>query len=439
MTSKAVAKGRVEPACGDPWEPYRPAGLGAAVRITDVRVICTAPDGVRLVVVKVLTTEPGLYGVGCATFTQRPLAVAAALEEYLKPLVIGRDVGDIEDLHQVMEVSSYWHSGPVLNNALSGIDMALWDIKGKIAGMPLYQLLGGRCRRAVRSYVHAFGRDPQEVADDALRLMEQGFQHIRCQVQVPGSSSYGIHHRDTDQRTVTPARLELHHSPWAVKDYCRVAPELFEHLRGALGDEVELIHDVHQRVPPHLVPRLAASLEPYRLFFLEDPFAPEDLSQLRRLRERTSTPIAMGELFVNPAEYVSVVKEGLIDYLRAHISDIGGITTARKLAALCEYSAVRTAWHGPPDASPVAHAAHVHLGISSPSFGIQECYVFPERTREVFPGSPEIRHGCLWPSDLPGLGVDIDEGAAARYPYPPHALGGGWPPIREPDGAAIRS
>ena len=413
-----------------PWETVGP-------RVRDVRVILTAPDGIRLVVVKVETDEPGLFGLGCATFTQRPLAVAAAVEHYLKPLLLGRSPHDIEDVWQAAYVSSYWRNGPVLNNALSGVDEALWDLKGKLAGLPVYQLLGGRCRVAAPLYVHASGRDAREVEEDARRYMEQGFRHVRCQVAVPGSSTYGVAGA-LDSEEPHPAHLRLRQEAWDPAAYVRIVPRLFEHLRSALGDEVELLHDIHERVAPPDAIRLAKALEPYRLFFLEDPFAPEDNGWFPLLRQQAAVPIAMGELYSNPAEYVPLIKDRLIDFIRVHVSDIGGLTPARKLAAFCEFFGVRTAWHGPGDVSPVGHAANLHLDLTVPNFGIQEAHLFGERTREVFPGCPEIRDGMLWANEVPGLGVELDEAAAARYPFPEHPLNGAWPPVRLADGTVQR-
>jgi len=408
-----------------------------ALRITNVRAICTAPDGIRLVVVKVETSEPGLYGLGCATFTQRPLAVVAAVEEYLKPFLIGRDPDEIEDVWQSSYVSSYWRSGPVLNNALSGVDIALWDIKGKRVGMPVYQLFGGKCRRAAALYAHASGNSFEEVEEDAQRYLEQGYRYVRCQIGLPGYSTYGAQ--------ITPAAAEpqaqplgLGSAPWEPTVYCRLVPRLFDHLRSRLGDEVELLHDVHERVPPIQAIGLARDLEQFHLFFLEDPLAPEDGEYFRLLRQQTSTPIAMGELFVNQAEYVPLVRDRLIDFIRVHISDIGGLSPARKLAAYCEFFGVRTAWHGPGDVSPVGHAANLQLDLACHNFGVQEQHVFGERTREVFPGCPEIRDGYLWSNEEPGLGIDLDETLAAKYPFPEHPLNGAWPPVRRLDGTVIR-
>lgn len=394
------------------------------MKITNVKTILTAPDGIRLVVVKVETSEPGLYGLGCATFTQRPLAVATAVDEYLKPFLIGKDPGNIEDIFQTSFVSSYWRNGPVLNNALSGVDIALWDIMGKRAGMPVYQLLGGKCREAVTLYAHAGGSDFQEVSENIRRYMEQGYRYVRAQVAIPGYSTYGASGGGTPAFEPTP--------------YVNTVVKLFAHLREQLGDEVELLHDVHERIPPIQAINLAKLLEPYHLFFLEDPFAPEDVDYFQLMRQQTSTPIAMGELFNNPNEYVPLIKERLIDFIRVHISQIGGISPARKLAAFCEFFGVRTAWHGPGDVSPVGHAANVALDLACYNFGIQEQHVFGENTREVFPGCPEIRDGCYWASEAPGLGMDINEALAARFPFPEHPLNGGWPPVRRRDGTVIR-
>ena len=226
------------------------------LRITDVKAICTAPDGIRLVVVKVETNEPGLYGLGCATFTQRPLAVVAAVDDYLRPFLLGRNPADIEDIYQTSYLSSYWRSGPVLNNALSGVDQALWDIKGKRAGMPVYQLLGGKCRDRVPLYAHASGRDFQELADQVRAYMAQGYRYVRCQAAVPGLSTYGA---------VGSAA-----GAWEPTPYCQMVPKMFAYLREQVGDEVELLHDVHERIPPIQAVGLAKELEPYKLFFLED-------------------------------------------------------------------------------------------------------------------------------------------------------------------------
>ena len=408
------------------------------MEITGVKCILTAPAGVGLAVVRVETSEPGLYGVGCATFTQRLLAVRTVVEEYLEPLLSGRDPHRIEDLWQLMYQNAYWRNGPVLNNALSGVDQALWDIKGKIAGLPLYELFGGKVREAAATYAHADGRDPQEVLDRVLELRAEGLSHVRCQMGGYGAAGKG--------RAAPHDDGALHTQPGSYYDpgaYARATVVLFESLRAELGAETELLHDVHERVAPIDAIRLAKELEPFRLFYLEDPLAPEDQDWLRELRSQSATAIAMGELFTHPLEWRTLISHRLIDFIRVHISDIGGITPARKLAALAESFGVRTAFHGPSDVSPVGHAANVHLDLSLPNFGIQEFTGIPDVLREVFPGAPELRAGYLYPSDQPGLGVDIDERLAQRYPIGPDMaqFSGGvvdWTQSRLPDGTLSR-
>lgn len=380
------------------------------LKITDIKTILTAPAKIRLVVVKVLTNEPGLYGLGCATFTQRPRAVETAVEKYLKPFLIGKNPLAVEDVYQSSFVSSYWRNGPVLGNAISGVDMALWDILGKRAGMPVYQLFGGKVRKAVDTYRHASGSSLEEVEDSVRALIEQGQRHVRAQIGLPKLATYGAGGATGAGDRSQPPK------PWEPRPYVRMVPKLFEHLRNKLGDEVELLHDVHERVPPILAIQLAKDLEPFRLFFLEDPFSPEDVGYFEHLREQTSTPIAMGELFNNPNEFVPLIAGRLIDFIRIHISQIGGLTMARKVATLCEFFSVCTAWHGPGDVSPVGHAANVHLDLATPNFGIQEARAFTQAEQDMFPGCPELKDGYYWINDRPGLGIDLDEKLAAKFP-----------------------
>jgi mannonate dehydratase len=426
-----------------PHDGYAQAVAGTApVKIRDIKTILTAPNGIRLVVVKVETTEPGLAGWGCATFTQRALVVQTALEQYLKPFLIGRNVDEIEDIWQSSYVSGYWRNGPVLFNAMSGVDIALWDIKGKRAGMPLYQLLGGKVRHGADCYFHASGSSFSEVEDSARRAMAQGFRHVRVQVATPGYAGYGA-------RSGAPAaaggRTEAvgPTSPraiWEPAPYVRMVPKLFEHLRTTLGDEVELLHDVHERVTLNQAINLAKSLEPYRLFFLEDPLPPEDNDHFRLLRQQTSTPLAMGELFNTQHEYMPLIRERLIDFIRIHISQIGGLSPARKVAALSEFFGVRTAWHGPGDASPLAHAAQLALELASYNFGVHEGSGFPKETQEVFVGCPEVKNGYMLAQEKPGLGIEVDEKVAARFPIPdgPPNFDYSWGTTRRQDGTVIR-
>jgi mannonate dehydratase len=414
----------------------------APVKIRDIKTILTAPNRIRLVVVKVETTEPGLVGWGCATFTQRALVVKTAIDEYLRPFLIGRNVDEIEDIWQSSYMSSYWRNGGVLFNAMSGVDIALWDIKGKRAGMPLYQLLGGKVRQAADCYFHASGNNFTEVEDSARSGMERGFRHVRVQVSTPGLSTYGAGgggrgNAAAAQDVVGPTNPR---AIWESAPYVRLVPKLFEHLRNKLGDEVELLHDVHERVRLNEAINLCKALEPYRLFFLEDPFPPEENDHFRLLRQQTSIPIAMGELFNTQHEYVPLIKERLIDFIRIHISQIGGLSPARKVQALSEFFGVRTAWHGPGDASPLAHAAQLALELASYNFGVHEGGSFPKETQEVFVGCPEQRNGYLWAQEKPGLGMEVDETVAAKFPFPegPPNFDYSWGTTRRLDGTVIR-
>jgi mannonate dehydratase len=413
------------------------------MKITEVRSILTAPEGIALVVVKVETDQPGLYGLGCATFTQRPTLVANAVDDYLDPLLQGRNPSNIEDLWQMMTVNSYWRNGPVLNNAISGVDMALWDIKGKVANLPVYDLLGGKCREAAMVYRHADGRNPQEVLDNVRTYQEEGYLAVRCQM-----GGYGGRVNEITDDTAQPGkaapqathRLKMmdrlnSNFPGAYYNpdvYARSIVTMFEHIRGKIGFDLHLLHDIHERLAPIDAIRMAKALEPFRLFFLEDPLAPDQIEWFRRLREQCATPIAMGELHNNPLEWRPLIVEQLIDFIRAHISQIGGLTPARKLAALCEAFGVRTAWHGPGDVSPIGHAANLHLDLACHNFGIQEVINFSEPLYDVFPGTPELHDGYLWANDRPGLGVDIDEAKAARYPIELAPIT--WTQSRWPDG-----
>lgn len=403
----------------------------AKLRIRRVRAITTSPHGIRLVVVKVETDEPELYGLGCATFNQRPLAVVEAVDKYLDPFARGRDANDIEDMWQNAYTSSYWRNGPVLNNALSGLDMALWDIKGKQANMPVYQLLGGKCRFAVDLYAHAGGRDASEMEDSVRSWVEKGFRHVRIQL-----GGYGAAHLSSQpdfKQAGFGENVDKHMDPGP---YLRAMPKIFEAMRATFGEELELLHDVHERVNPIEAIGLVKELEKYHPFFIEDPLAPEQNGYFKMLRQQTSCPIAMGELFNNPHEWVDLITNRWIDFIRVHLSQIGGLTPARKLAALAEHFAVRSAWHGPGDVSPVGHACNAHLDLAIHNFGIQEGPRFSEQLQEIFPGCPKIENGYLHVNDSPGFGIDLDEKLAAKYPLPSHP--GYWTPIRRRDGTAVR-
>ncbi len=400
--------------------------MSAPITITDVKPILTQPGSSRLVVVKVSTSEPGLFGLGCATFTQRVFAVEAAVERHLKPFLIGRDVDRIEEAWRMMMVHGYWRNGPVLNNAVSGVDQALWDIKGKRAGMPVYQLLGGKVREAAAVYAHAEGRDKHEVLNAAQALVDDGYRYVRVQV-----SGYGGVEASTNRPEASPEG-----SYFDPKGYTRTTLDMLEHVRSELGEEVELLHDVHERLNPINAVQFAKDVEQYRLFFLEDALAPEDIEWFSMIRSQSSTPLAMGELFNNPHEWRRLVSERLIDFIRMHVSQVGGLTPARNAAIFADTFGVRTAWHGPSDTSPVGHAANLHLDVWAPNFGIQEWYRPTDLDYEIFPGLPEVRNGYLYPNDKPGLGIDINEALAAEHPC--QEIVEQWTQTRLPDGSPAR-
>jgi mannonate dehydratase len=410
-----------------------------APKIKDVQVIATAPQGLRLIVVKVVTDQDGLYGYGCGTYTQRADLVVAAAERYLRPFLIGKPADRIDDLWQAMYNSSYWRNGPVLNNAISGVDQALWDIKGRQAGMPVYQLLGGKCREAADCYAHASGGDIPQVVESAKRIMERGFRHVRIQVGVPGQAGYGA--GGAGQVKVE----KLHDGPvFEPEDYMRRALKLFEACRKELGDEVELLHDVHERISPIQAVRFAKDVEKFRLFFLEDPVSPEDIEWFRIIRQQCATPLAMGELFNSPHEWTPLIRDRLIDFIRIHVTQAGGLTPCRKVAAMAELMGVKTAWHGPGDVSPVGHMANVTLDLACHNFGIQESVSFPEAVREVFSGCPEMKNGYLYANEAPGWGIEVNEAAAKKYPFgygergDRQRLNGGWGEVRRRDGTLIK-
>jgi mannonate dehydratase len=400
----------------------------APITIQDVQttLIQYSGAGTRFVIVKVITSEPGLYGLGCATFTQRFRAVHAAIESHIKPFVLGKDVTRIEELWQMMHVQGYWRNGPVLNNAMSGIDQALWDIKGKMANMPVYQLLGGKCREAAAVYAHADGREPKEVVDNVRKFKEQGYRYIR--VQMGGYGGRG-------QQFPKPEGA-LDGAYYDPRAYTRNMLKMIEYVRQEVGEEVELLHDVHERLAPIDTVQFAKDVEPYRLFFLEDSLAPEDIEYFRMIRRQCATPIAMGELFNNPREWRLLIEERLIDFLRMHVSQMGGITPARNAAIHGQIYGVRTAWHGPGDTSPVGHAANLHLDVWAPNFGIQEWCRFPDLVYEMFPGLPEVRHGYMYPNDKPGLGIEMNEALASKYPCKDEV--DWWTQTRLPDGTPAR-
>lgn len=406
-----------------------------SILISDVKTISCAPQpGCNLLIVRVETNQPGLLGLGCATFTQRYLAVKTVIEEYLRPLMIGRDALSIEDNWNLMHLNAYWRNGPVMNNAVSGIDQALWDILGKAAGMPVWQLLGGKARAGVPIYRHVKGACPEELADKIFQMQEtDNLQYFRCQLNNVDTSSYG----GCEKNYLMSAADYPSGVYCDVRSYLRTVPRMLEYLRKHLGWEIELLHDVHERLSPNEALQMAKAVEPFRLFYLEDILSPDKTEWLEKIRTQTTTPIAMGELFNNVMEYKPLISNGLIDYIRCHISQIGGLTPARKLANFAEFHGIKTAWHGPGDVSPIGHACNVHLSLATSNTGILEWFGVDrdERICELFDGIPQQRGSYVYANEKPGWGIDFNEEKAKKYPADPALTL--WTQTRLPDGTIL--
>jgi mannonate dehydratase len=386
-------------------------------KITGIKTIRTRAAG-NWVFVKVMTDQPGLYGIGSAHEHNPTGSVVAMVEEWIAPRLIGRDASQIEDIWQSTYTSGYWRTGPIHNVSLAGIDIALWDIKGKEAGMPVYQLLGGKVRDAVPCYAHAVGRTLEALEEDVRRYMEDGWSVIRCQLGEYGSEGLIPADRAARPRNAGPAYRDR---VFDDELYVDTVVKTFEHLRGKLGMGVKLTHDVHEHLKPTNAVMLAKLLEPYRLFFLEDLLPPEHIAWYRNVRQQTTTPQAIGELFVNVQEWLPLISERLIDYIRCRVSKVGGITPAQKIAHLAELFGVQTAWQEGGNTDPVNLTAAMHLDLASTGFGIQEENWFTEEELEAFPGHPTLERGYLYPTDRPGLGIDVDEEKAARLLDPDRA------------------
>ena len=384
-------------------------------KIKEIRCIRTRSTA-TWVIVKVITDQPGLWGVGSAHDYNATGAVVAAIEEWIAPRLIGRDASRIEDIWQSTFTSGYWRSGPTLNVALGGIDVALWDIKGKEAGLPVYQLLGGPCRSAVPCYAHAAAETVEALADEIRRYLEEGFPVVRCQLGQYGAG--GFIPSDQARR---PKNAWPQNQVFDDELYVQNVEAMFEYLRKTLGFGPKLTHDVHEHLRPQVAVQLAKILEPYRLFFLEDVLPPEHVAYYRLIRQQCTTPQAMGELFVNVQEWLPLISERLIDYIRVRVSKVGGITQARKIAHLAEWYGVQTAWQEGGNTDPVNLTASMHLDLASWNFGIQEENWFTPEELDAFPGHPVLEGGYLYANDLPGLGIDVDEEKAARLVNPERA------------------
>ncbi len=387
------------------------------MKIKDIQVYVNCPD--RNFVTVRIETDNGLYGLGDATLNGRELAVVAYLVEHIKPCLIGKDAHQIEDIWQYLYKGAYWRRGPITITAISGIDMALWDLKGKAAGLPVYQLLGGKSRTKMKVYGHANGNTIAETLDNLGKLIGQGYEAVRLQCAIPGlSSTYGILKGEKDYFELQRNRPLPPEQAWDTNKYLNFIPELFRQARSKYGEEIELLHDVHSRLSPIEAGRLGKALEPYHLLFLEDAVTAENQANYRLLRQTTVTPLAVGETFNSIWDAKELIETQSIDYLRAAATHAGGITAMRRMADFAALYKVRTAPHGPPDISPIGHAAHAHLNSWAPNFGIQEFVGFGgAQMTAVFRHPLRFEEGYLHLNDSPGLGVDFVVEEAEKYPY----------------------
>ena len=388
------------------------------MRITDCRVVVTCP-GRNFVTLKSVTDE-GVTGVGDATLNGRELAVEAYLREHVVPSLIGRDPARVEDTWQLLFQGAYWRRGPVTMTAIAAVDMALWDIKGKVAGMPVYQLLGGRSRDGVTVYGHANATSVDDLLVAVAGLVDRGYRAVRVQTGIPGLATvYGV----SDAAHYEPAGAALPaEETWSTPRYLAHVPSVFARVRAEFGPHLRLLHDVHHRLTPIEAARLGHDLEPYDLTWLEDP-VPADLPEAYRLiRGRTTTPLAVGEVLTSIWDCQQLIREQLIDYVRCSVVHAGGLTHLRRIFDLAALHHVRSGSHGATDLSPVSLAAALHLDLAIPNFGLQEYMPHTAETDRVFPHGYHFADGYLHPAEQPGLGVDLDEELAARYPYRPASL-----------------
>jgi mannonate dehydratase len=384
------------------------------MKIVDAKVIVCCP-GRNFVTLK-LVTEDGVYGLGDATLNGRELAVASYLSDHVVPLLIGRDARRIEDIWQYLYKGAYWRRGPVTMSAIAAVDTALWDIKAKSLNVPLYQLLGGASRDAVLVYGHASGADIEETIKAVGHYWNAGYKAVRAQSGIPGlASTYGVgrgflYYEPAEKNTPIE-------NQWSSEAYMNFVPTLFARLRKEFGSEIHLLHDAHHRLTPMEAARVGKELEPYHLFWLEDPTPAELQESFRLIRRHTTTPLAVGEVFNTVFDCQQLIQEQLIDYIRTTVVHAGGITHLRKIASLAEMYQVRTGCHGATDLSPVCMGAALHFDISVHNFGIQEYMHHTDETDKVFPHAYTFQNGLMHPGETPGIGVEIDETVAAKYPY----------------------
>jgi mannonate dehydratase len=406
----------------------------APLTIRDAKVIATSGGGrYRWVFLKIITSEPGLYGIGSASNHYQTHAVISALEKHLVPWLIGKNADQIEDLWQSSHLKTYWRNGPVNNNVLSAMDMALWDIKGKRANMPVYELLGGKVRDAVPCYDHASGNDPAAAVDSVQKSLGRGFRYVRVQFGGYGGGGF-----IPPGQGVRPEGARADRAAFDEEMYVDRVPKMLEQVREKIGTEPKICHDVHSHLSGMNAAEFCRRVQPLQMYFVEDVLPPEQLPWYKHIREVCTTPQAVGEVFSHPLEYMPLISERLIDFARCRVSAIGGITPARKLATMCEVFGAKTAFQEGGENDPVNQLAAYHVDISSPAFGIQEENAFPAQVKEMMPGLAEIRNGYLYGSGKSGLGIDIDERIAAKFPVQPITDGGPYRLDRTLDGAVVK-
>ena len=403
------------------------------MRITDARVFIGGP-GKNYVTLKIITDQ-GVYGLGDASLNNRETLPAAYLKDYLIPNLIGRDPRNSEDIWQFLYRGAYFRRGPIAMAAYGAIDMALWDIKAKLAGMPLYQLFGGKSREGALVYAHATGSDLEALMDSISHYVEAGYKAVRVQCGIPGmpTASYGVaeanenhKHFITDFRGIRPKE-----EVWDTDRYMQYMPEALAKIRDRFGPQLKILHDVHHRLLPREAAEFAKAVEPVKLYWLEDPTPADDQNALKLIRQHSTVPIAIGEVFNSIWDCRQLIEEELIDYIRVGATYAGGITHVKRIVDLAGLHHVKTGFHGAPSHSPICMAAHAHLNAWAPNFGIQEYLVLgtPE-CDALFPSNHRMENGMLLVSDEPGLGIDFDENEASRYSYQP----GSHPVVRLEDG-----
>ncbi|MDG1122561.1 MAG: D-galactonate dehydratase family protein [Glaciecola sp.] len=387
------------------------------MKITAIKVFVCSP-GRNFVTVKI-HTDAGIYGIGDATLNGREMAVVTYLEEHVAPCLIGRDAHAIEDIWQYLYKGVYWRKGAVNLAAIAAIDMALWDIKGKAAGLPVYQLLGGKSRQGVTLYAHASGENIADTLDKAAQLIDQGYKAIRLQSAIPGLPvTYGVLGDKKDYYELQGNRPLPPEEQWSTKKYFNLVVELFKQARERFGNDIHLLHDVHSRLTPIESARLGKLLEPYDLLFLEDASIAENQDSYKIIRQHTTTPLAIGETYNTIWDCKDLIQNQLIDYIRVAATHAGGITALRRIGDFANIYNVKTAPHGAPDLSPICFAAHMHLNTWAPNFGIQEFVgLGNEQVKQIFTSTVTVSDGMAYVSEAPGLGVDFDETAAQQYPY----------------------